>query len=304
MSMGGHGQQTHGSTAHQSCHFWRAGRLTRTRPFVPPQSIGAVDSEERPRRQQDDQALERSDFACRALSHSNSCVSFLHGKQAPPVRGMLPFAVAAHSSPRERRHPFGDRAQRRSFPLSPNRVILAGFNDCMSEGGSWVAEEFQNLPGDRQPSWTELYAQYATWFAGRLVRRYGAQEAEDIGQETWLRLARYQRGRDIRHPKALLLRIASNLVSDRRVRQSREHRYSEEALRCERGQGDLPHQTEDVMARQLLASLPEPLRDVFVLSRFAGLTNAQIGERLGISRRTVDWRMTRALAHCAAQLRR
>ncbi|MNF08639.1 RNA polymerase sigma factor [compost metagenome] len=58
------------------------------------------------------------------------------------------------------------------------------------------------------------------------------------------------------------------------------------------------------MARELILGLPEPLRDVFVLSRFGGLTNAQIGEKLGISPKTVEWRMTRALAHCAAQLRR
>jgi len=63
-------------------------------------------------------------------------------------------------------------------------------------------------------------------------------------------------------------------------------------------------QTHDVFIRELVLGLPQPLRDVFVLSRFGGLSNSQIAERLGISPKTVEWRMTKALAHCAAQLRR
>lgn len=63
-------------------------------------------------------------------------------------------------------------------------------------------------------------------------------------------------------------------------------------------------QADEVFARQIILGLPQPLRDVFVLSRFGGLTNEQIAEQLGIRPKTVEWRMTKALAHCAAQYRR
>ncbi|MNF04842.1 putative RNA polymerase sigma factor FecI [compost metagenome] len=63
-------------------------------------------------------------------------------------------------------------------------------------------------------------------------------------------------------------------------------------------------QLETVFFRQMVLDLPQPLRDVFLLSRVGGLTNSQIADQLGISPKTVEWRMTRALARCAAQIRR
>lgn len=149
-----------------------------------------------------------------------------------------------------------------------------------------------------------FYDRYASWFRARLVHRYGAQEAEDLLQETWLRLAPYRDAAGIRHPKALLLRIAANLANDRHARRARSERFVEETARLDGWGIYQASQTDDVFVRQLVLGLPQPLRDVFVLSRFGGLTNSQIAERLGISPKTVEWRMTKALAHCAAQLRR
>jgi RNA polymerase sigma-70 factor (ECF subfamily) len=158
--------------------------------------------------------------------------------------------------------------------------------------------------GRRRSAVELIHQQYGLWLKGRLVRRYGSEDAEDLIQETWLRLLPYQASTDIRHPKALLLRIAANLAADRFGRRAKRGRLAAEIGKLDGWGVELPAQTDALLARQLVLSLPQPLRDVFVLSRVGGLSNNQIAEQLGISPKTVEWRMTKALAHCAAQLRR
>lgn len=148
----------------------------------------------------------------------------------------------------------------------------------------------------------DLYRRHAGWLARRLRRRFG-DEADDFAQEAWRRLiASYGDAGLIRHPRALLLRIATNTGLD--SRRSATRRSAGEAAREAAEAADASSQDAAVLLEQIILGLPEPLRDVFVLSRFGGLSNAQIAERLGISPKTVEWRMTRALAHCAAQFRR
>ena len=161
-----------------------------------------------------------------------------------------------------------------------------------------------NQIGGRSSPMEIIHRRYGAWLKARLVRRYGLQDAEDLSQETWLRLVPYQASNDIRHPKALLLRIAANLAADRFGRRAKRGRLVDEFSKLDGWGVELPAQTDELLARQIVLGLPQPLRDVFVLSRVGGLTNGQIAEQLGISPKTVEWRMTKALAHCAAQLRR
>lgn len=144
-----------------------------------------------------------------------------------------------------------------------------------------------------------LYRAYGDWFASAVKRRFGAERGEDLEQETWLRIAPLM-AQPIRYPKALLMRIASNAAIDHARRGSSQ--LAAEDI-SGRDQPNAASQDEVILIKQIILGLPEPLRDVFLLSRFGGLTNSQIAERLGISVKTVEKRMTKALAHCAAQLR-
>jgi len=152
-----------------------------------------------------------------------------------------------------------------------------------------------------------LYRDHGAWLLGALRRRFGAavsEIAEDLVQETYLRLAPQSGTAHIGHPRALLMRIASNLALDHFRRRSVDARA---LARLPPPAVPSPHQSawpEAVLVlREVIAGLPEPMRDVFVLSRFGGLTYEEIADHLGLSVKTVEWRMSRALAACADRLR-
>jgi RNA polymerase sigma factor (sigma-70 family) len=165
----------------------------------------------------------------------------------------------------------------------------------------------ETVSGDRRLAKTRsrldrLFRLHVPWVTHRIERRFGS-DAEDVVQEAWLWIIPMSAQETIRHPKALLLKVASNIAISR-ARQSRRRSELLAAYVPEVPNAYWADQAETVLLRQVILGLPQPLRDVFVLSRVGGLTNSQIAEQLGISPKTVEWRMTKALAYCAAQLRR
>ncbi|MBK6025786.1 RNA polymerase sigma-70 factor (ECF subfamily) [Brevundimonas nasdae] len=161
-----------------------------------------------------------------------------------------------------------------------------------------MAEKAEPAPSS---SVDELYRRYAAWLRARLGARFGAHAADDLVQEAYLRIRPYQ-ARGIRSPKSLLLRIASNLALDGLAREAVRQKHLNDASAGSDAAFDSPHET--LLLKQIVRSIPEKDREVFLLSRFGGLTHAQIAARLGIAVKTVEWRMARALKHCDDHLRR
>jgi RNA polymerase sigma-70 factor (ECF subfamily) len=148
------------------------------------------------------------------------------------------------------------------------------------------------------------YSQHSNWLRRVLARRFGAARADDLVQETFMRLASWKSGA-ADHPRSLLVTIAVNAARD-------EHRKA-----MVRGGGNTARledvfesfepsicadQLETLLLKQIIMSLPVLYRDVFVLSRFRGLTYEEIASHCGLSVKTVEWRMSKALALCADQL--
>lgn len=154
-----------------------------------------------------------------------------------------------------------------------------------------------------------LYRRYGGWLMAALRRRFGASIAniaDDLVQETYIRIAPYQAAGVIRHPQALLMQVASNIARDQMRRddaKGQSLRAPMDAL-AESPQGAVQsEQFEALHLKEIVMALPVKYRDVFVLSRFGGLTYEEIAHHFGLSIKTVEWRMTKALALCALRLR-
>lgn len=153
------------------------------------------------------------------------------------------------------------------------------------------------LDGEDRDGVNRLYRLYAGWLTRRLCSEVGADAADDVVQETYLRAAPHTAG--IRHPKAFLLRIARNLLRDEARRDARRREVS--ATRAPTD-SEAPSQFDQVLLGQVVREMPPLYRDVFVLNRFRGMTYPEIARTLDISPKTVEWRMARALEYCASRL--
>lgn len=136
-----------------------------------------------------------------------------------------------------------------------------------------------------------------------------APVAADIVQETWARAIPALRSGRIENPRAFLCRVARNLVNDR-ARESGKWRpwlAGEEAGIAVAD--DSPDAERRVLAadrlrmvRGLVADLPPRCREVFTLRKFDGLDQADIADRLGITRGAVEKQLRIALLTLASRL--
>lgn len=129
--------------------------------------------------------------------------------------------------------------------------------------------------------------------------------AEDLTQETFLRLAAIDVAA-LANPSAYLRRISSNLIAD--VKRSHVRRRLAEAEINDLL--DVPDPCADpealLIARDsvdrvliALAELPQRRRDIFLASRLENVPHRELAERYGISTRTVDIEIRKALESCA-----
>ncbi|MGA1810303.1 MULTISPECIES: RNA polymerase sigma factor [Sphingobium] len=134
-------------------------------------------------------------------------------------------------------------------------------------------------------------------------RMGGAPEAEDIAQESWARVSNgISNGGTISNIRGYLFKVARNLMIDHRRREALgvETWAPDDAIARiadPRPSAETQLITRDELRRMdaIISAMPSRPRQVFRLSRFEGLSFAEIDRRLGVSRQTVHDHMTKAL---------
>ncbi len=145
-------------------------------------------------------------------------------------------------------------------------------------------------------------------YLGKLTS--GAEDIEDLVQETYVRMYALPDFHLVESPKALLFRIAHNLAVERARRHKAQATdtvgdleslsvFSEEAPPEE--QTDARRRFESFCVA--VERLPPICRRVFVLRKVHKLSHAEISEVLGVSESTIEKHVAKGLVRCREYLR-
>lgn len=165
------------------------------------------------------------------------------------------------------------------------------------------------LRQDDKQAFAEVYERYWELLLGVAYRKlHSREQAEEVVQDLFAALWLRRHTQEIQHLKAYLLRAVKYRVIDvlkARLTQTTYLEHTRLRLSTE------DHSTEETVAADdlslaLLASLmrlPEHTREVFRLSRLEHQSVPEIAVRLNLSRKTVEYHLTRALKALRVSLR-
>ncbi len=143
----------------------------------------------------------------------------------------------------------------------------------------------------------ELCRRYEKPLYQFLVRHTGGRDADDLYQETWLRVVRAAGRFDpARRFSTWLFQIAVNLCRDWRRRAPPEPVDPATVELVAGGPGSAAATEAALDVRRLLAALPEAQRSAVLLRYYHDLSEAEVADILGCPRGTVKSRLHHAMA--------
>ena len=158
------------------------------------------------------------------------------------------------------------------------------------------------MQGSRTSKVSEWFRDWQAPLRRFLTRRRAgtAADIDDIAQEVFLRLLRYDRAELIDFPQAYLYKIASNVSAEWAMRSSRRMPHQSEWLAelVDALSPDIEVEREaiDAQLKSAVNALPPRAREILRLHYGDNSTHEEIAQRLGVTRKIVKRDMARAYA--------
>lgn len=153
-----------------------------------------------------------------------------------------------------------------------------------------------------------LYRDHRGWLLGWLRRNIAcAERAEDLSQDTFVRLLGREQLLAPREPRAFLAAVARGLLFDHFRRAALEQAYLAELTLIPEAEQPSPEEQhlilEDLKAiDRLLGKLSSKARAAFLYNRLDGMGHAEIAERLGVSVSRVRQYLAQGMRQCYVAL--
>jgi len=149
-----------------------------------------------------------------------------------------------------------------------------------------------------------LYRDHRSWLLAWLRRNVSCpHRAEDLSQDTFVRLLGRDQLAEPREPRAFLVQVAKGLLFDYFRRAALEQAYLNELMLIpEAEQPSLEEQQfiiEDLKAiDRMLGKLSSKARAAFLYNRLDGLSHSEIAEKIGVSVPRVRQYLAQGMRQC------
>lgn len=165
-------------------------------------------------------------------------------------------------------------------------------------------------PGRHEELLEQLYREHEVPLLQYLTRMLGTPDlAREVAQDTYEKLHTSYRADEVMFPRAVLFKIATNTALMRLRRARLEASIISGPAGMDEVADEAPpperYAIADEVNRRLvevIKALRPTLRTVFVMAYVQGVARKEIAERLGLTLKRVDKRLTQALKECRERL--
>lgn len=164
------------------------------------------------------------------------------------------------------------------------------------------------MTGGRENRLSDWFREWHQPLRRFLISRRASASADidDIAQEVFLRLLRYNRSELIDYPQAYLFKIAANVSAEWATRSNRRMPHNsdwlEDLVDSLSPELEFERETTDAELQRAITALPPRSREILRLHFDEGVSHEEAARRLGVTRKIVKRDIARSYAALRATL--